>query len=136
MMATRDFTESVRARSCRLRSLIAKMRGHHARPVQGSLFPELEAEPAETLSAREVEALLCLAIVREASEGDWDRVLAQYGRDSERSGCPSTGREVEEAFYLAMFRSCRAEVWMRVVQCYEKLKDDPQPALRAMGRVR
>ncbi|MEQ1842768.1 MAG: hypothetical protein ABL994_20400 [Verrucomicrobiales bacterium] len=133
MKALDDFTESVRGR---VFSMLAKVRGHHSRPVQGSLFPELEAEPAETLSGRDVEALLCLAIVREASEGDWDRVLAQYGRDSERGGFPRTGREVEEAFYLAMFRSCRAEVWMPVVQCYEKLKEDPQPALKAMGRVR
>lgn len=128
-----DFTESVRGR---VFSMLAKVRGHHARPVQGSLFPELEAESPETLSARDVQALLCLAMVRESAEGDWDRVLAQYGRESERSGCPSTGREVEEAFYLAMFRSCKAEVWMPVVQCYEKLKEDPQPALKAMGRVR
>ena len=133
MMALGDFTESVRGR---VFSMLAKVRGHHARPVQGSLFPELEAEPAGALSPRNVEALLCLAMVRESREGDWDRVLSQYGRESERPGYPSTGREVEEAFYLAMFRSCKAEVWMPVVQCYEKLKEDPQAALKAMGRVR
>ena len=128
-----DFTGSVRAR---VFSLLAKVRGHHDLPVQASLFPELEAEPVEVISARDAEALLCLAMVREAGEGVWDGVLAQYGRESERGGIPRTGRDVEEVFYLAMFRSCRAEVWMPVVQCYEKLKDDPQSALRAMGRGR
>ncbi len=134
MSLVTDFPQAVRDAAGRVFSALSTSRKHHAPPVQGSLFAE---DPRPPLSASDMEALVCLAMVKELpEEGDWERVLQQYGRESDKGGIPNDAVEVVTVFYIALFRMCRAEQWMPVVQCLERLKEDPWPSLELMGRRR
>ena len=130
-----DFSNSVREAAGRVFRALSISRKHHAPPVQGSLFAE--EDPLPRLSASDMEALACLAMVKELpEEGDWERVLQQYGRETDKGGVPKDGVEVVTVFYIALFRTCRSDQWMPVVQCFERLKEDPWPSLELMGRGR
>lgn len=130
-----DFSTSLRATAGRVFRALSTSRKHHSMPVQCSLFPD-DPRPLVSLSASDMEALLCLALVKEMDEPGWARVLSEYGRETERGGCPKDAVEVEMVFYLALFKMCRADQWIPVVQRFEKLKDEPWPSLELMGRGR
>lgn len=130
-----EFTTSLREAAGRVFRALSTSRKHHGLPVQCSLFPE-DPRPEVSLSAADMEALLCLAVVKELDEGCWSKVLAQYGTETDKGGCPKDAVEVVTVFYLSLFHTCRAEQWIPVVQCFERLKAEPWPSLELMGRGR
>lgn len=133
MSLVSDFSNAVRESANRVFSALSRSRSHHGLPVQGSLFPE-DPRPLVRLSATDAEALACLAMVKELEEEQWSRVLMQYGEETKRGGIPRDAVEVETVFYLSLWKTAPAAVWIPVVQRFELLKADPFPSLELMGR--
>lgn len=133
MTLLEDFPSAMRDAAARVFSALSKSRSHHGLPVQASLFPE-DPRPLVRLSAADAEALACLAMVKELEEEQWGRVLVQYGEETKRGGCPKDAVEVETVFYLSLWKTAPAKVWIPVVQRFELLKEDPFPSLELMGR--
>lgn len=130
-----DFSNALRESAARVFRALSTSRKHRGLPVQCSLFPD-DPRPMVALSAADMEALLCLAMVKELDEGCWSQVLAQYGAETDKGGCPKDAVEVVTVFYLALFHTCRAEQWIPVVQRLERMKEEPWPSLELMGRGR